>query len=139
MESTNLQVNDRITVNGRQMRVAGIADSPVTINNAGFVNGVQVIVSDSAYDTLTGKTQYSEVYPELLEDADADSFETWLDEWCRENPGSHWLSYRQSDAQLAESFEQIRLLCWGLILFIGDVYKRQHQENKGQILGLHDA
>lgn len=119
VESTNLQVNDRITVNGRQMRVAGIADSPVTINNAGFVNGVQVIVSDSAYDTLTGKTQYSEVYPELLEDADADSFEAWLDEWCRENPGSHWLSYRQSDAQLAESFEQIRLLCWGLILFIG--------------------
>ena len=119
VESTNLQINDRITVHGQEMRVAGIADNPVTINNEGFVNGVQVIVSDAAYDTLTGRTHYSELYPKLREGADAASFESQLEEWCRENPGSHWLSYRQSDAQLAESFEQIRLLCWGLILFIG--------------------
>ena len=52
-------------------------------------------------------------------DADTEQFETWLDEWCSRNTGSHWLSYLQSDAELAESFAQINMLCWGLILFIG--------------------
>ena len=33
-------------------------------------------------------------------------------------PGSTVLSYEQADRQEAESFEQIRLLAWGLILFI---------------------
>ena len=36
-----------------------------------------------------------------------------------EEPGTHWLSYRLSDEQTAESFEQTRLLCWALIAFIG--------------------
>ena len=57
--------------------------------------------------------------PTLTEKADVEQFETWLDEWCSRNTGSHWLSYLQSDAELAESFAQINMLCWGLILFIG--------------------
>lgn len=119
VERTELKQGDSITVNGIPLRVVGIVNHPVSVNNEGFINGVQVIVSDAMYDTLTGNTGYAEVYPTLKETTDAEQFEIWLDEWCQENPGSHWLSYRQSDAQMAESFEQIRLLCWGLILFIG--------------------
>lgn len=37
----------------------------------------------------------------------------------RDIPGTTYLSYEETDRQLEESFEQIRLLAWGLILFIG--------------------
>lgn len=117
-EHTELKKDDRITVNGTTLRVAEITNSMVSVNNGGFTNGIQIISVDSVYDSLTGENRFSEIYPALAEDADAESFEQWLDTWCAENPGSHWLSYRKSDAQLEESFAQIRLLCWGLILFI---------------------
>ena len=110
---------DVITINNVELTIAGIADTPVTINNEGFLNGVQVVVSDETYDILTGKEQYSEVYPALHKGADTKQFEAWLKDWCDSHEGSHFLSYRQSDAQLSESFEQIKMLCWGLILFIG--------------------
>lgn len=55
----------------------------------------------------------------MSSDADAGQFEEWLDDWCGQNPGSHYLSYRQTAAQLEESFEQINMLCQGLIFFIG--------------------
>lgn len=119
IENTELSVNDEIKVGNQTLRVAGIIDDPVEINNEGFVNGVQIIVCDTAYTVITGQTQYAEVYPTLTEKADVEQFETWLDEWCSRNTGSHWLSYLQSDAELAESFAQINMLCWGLILFIG--------------------
>lgn len=116
---TNLKKGDVITINNVELTIAGIADTPVTINNEGFLNGVQVVVSDETYDILTGKEQYSEVYPALHKGADTKQFEAWLKDWCDSHEGSHFLSYRQSDAQLSESFEQIKMLCWGLILFIG--------------------
>ena len=119
IENTELSVNDEIQVGNQTLRVAGIVDEPVTINNEGFVNGVQIIVCDAAYTAITGQEEYAEVYPALAGDADTEQFETWLDEWCSRNTGSHWLSYLQSDAELAESFAQINMLCWGLILFIG--------------------
>lgn len=118
-ENMELSVNDEIQVGNQTLRVAGIVDEPVTINNEGFVNGVQIIVCDAAYTAITGQEEYAEVYPALAGDADTEQFETWLDEWCSRNTGSHWLSYLQSDAELAESFAQINMLCWGLILFIG--------------------
>ncbi len=37
---------------------------------------------------------------------------------ARRTPGTLWLSYEDTDRQLAESFAQIRLLAWGLILFV---------------------
>ena len=116
---TQLAEGDVITMGDFQMRVAGVVDFPVTINNAGFTNGVQIIVSDEVYDSLTGNDHYSEIYPALSENADAEAFESWMDDWCGNIPGTHWLSYRQSDAQMEESFEQIRLLCVALIIFIG--------------------
>ena len=118
VEHTEFQKGDRITVNGTSLRIAGILDNALTDGN-GFTNGIQVVTADSMYERLVGNGQFSIVYPTLAEDADAKAFEKWMDGWCAENPGTHWLSYREADAQLAESFEQIRLLCWGLILFIG--------------------
>lgn len=116
---TELHQDDVITVNGVSLRIAGITENPVCIGKGNFENGVQVIVTDALYDMLTGDDRYSEIYPTLDEDADAEVFEKWLDGWCSENPGSYWLSYRETEAQMEESFEQIRFLCWGLILFIG--------------------
>ena len=66
-----------------------------------------VLIVTNTYTAITGQTQYAEVYPTLTEKADVEQFETWLDEWCSRNTGSHWLSYLQSDAELAESFAQI--------------------------------
>lgn len=116
---TELHKGDTIIINGRKVRVAGVTTAPVSVNNDGFTNGVQVIGVDALYDALVGDNKYAELYPTLKEEADPEVFEAWLDGWCIDNPGIHWLSYRQLDAQTEESFEQIRLLCWGLILFIG--------------------
>lgn len=118
-EGSQFKRDDIITVNGKKLRVAGIAEGAVTINNEGFINGVQIMVCDETYDELAGNDLYAEVYPTLKQDADQEQFEAWLDEWCKENAGSHWLSYRMTAKQLEESFEQIRLLCYGLIFFIG--------------------
>ena len=119
IQHTELSVNDKIEVGNQNLRVVGLIDNPVVINNEGFVNGVQIIVSDAVYTAITGQEKYAEVYPALVEGTEAGQFETWLDEWCNRNTGSHRLSYLQSDAELAESFSQINLLCWGMILFIG--------------------
>ena len=119
IEHTEFHVGDRITVNGTSLRIAGILNKPLSDSNGGFINGIQIITADPLYNSLVGNEQFSEVYLTLSEGADEKEFESWLDAWCAENPGSRWLSYREADSQMAESFEQIRLLCWGLILFIG--------------------
>lgn len=116
---TQVAVGDEIAVAGRKLRVAGIMDTPVTINNGGYLNGVQLVVPDTLYDALTGNDRYAEVFPTLKEGVTPEDFEDWLDAWCDGNPATHWLSYQQLDAQLSESYEQIHFLCWGLILFIG--------------------
>lgn len=119
VQRTELQKGDTITIKGKTLDVVGIAEGAITINNEGYLNGVQIIVPNVLYDALVGDTNYGEIYPTLAENSDAALFETWLDNWCHENIGSHWLSYLMVDKELAESFEQIQLLCWGLILFIG--------------------
>lgn len=116
---TDLAAGDTIRLGGRTLLVLGVIDTPVTINNDGFLNGVQIIVNDELYCSLLGNDSYSEVYPTLLDDADTDAFENRLDSLCGEYPGTHWLSYLQSSSEMAESFEQIKMLCWVLIVFIG--------------------
>lgn len=117
VEYTKLEAGDIITMNGFKLRVVAIVDAPVMSDR--FVNGVQVIVNDEVYDSLTGNNSYSEVYPTLKEEADAEAFENWLDGWCADTPGTNWISFRMSDAQMEESFGRIRMLCWALIIFIG--------------------
>ncbi len=119
VEYTALAVGDKIRLGDRTLRVVGLMDEPITINNDGFTNGVQLIVNDEIYCSLLGNDSYSEIYLVLGENADTDAFERWLDDWCREYPGTHWLSYLQSSNEMAESFEQIKMLCWVLIIFIG--------------------
>ena len=119
VRQTKLSVGDTIRLGDRTLRVSGLIDTAVTINHDGFTNGVQLIVNDELYCSLTGNDSYSELYPTLRDNADPDTFENWLDGWCSEYPGTHWLSYLQSSNEMAESFEQIRMLCQVLILFIG--------------------
>lgn len=119
VQQTSLAVGDVVKLGDKELRVAALLDSPVTIGSSGFTNGVQILVSDAMYCELTGSDYYAEVCPTLKKDADTSAFETWLDGWCGKNPGTQWLSYRQSSQEMAESFAQIKMLCWVLIALIG--------------------
>lgn len=119
VQQTSLAVGDVVKLGDKELRVAALLDSPVTIGSSGFTNGVQILVSDAMYCELTGSNYYTEVCPTLKKDADTAAFETWPDGWCGENPGTQWLSYRQSSQEMAESFVQIKMLCWVLIALIG--------------------
>ena len=119
VQQTSLAVGDVVRLGDKELRVTALLDSPVTIGSSGFTNGVQILVSDALYCELTGSDRYVEVCPTLKKDADTTAFETWLDGWCGKNPGTQWLSYRQSSQEMAESFVQIKMLCWVLIALIG--------------------
>lgn len=121
IEHTNISVGDQIRLGERTVRVVGLVDNPVVMNNDGFINGVQVIVNGEMYCSLMKDDSCGEVYPTLKEGADAEGFESWLDGWCEKTAGTHWLSYRQSGEEMAESFRQIKLLCWILIVLIGAI------------------
>lgn len=118
IKNTVLSVGDKIVVNGTSIKVIGLLNSPITLENEGFINGVQVVVSDSIYDKITQKRQYTELYPTLTQNADRSSVEQAIQELCSKSGGT-WLSYASTDQQLKESYEQIILLAWGLILFMG--------------------
>lgn len=115
---TEFKPGDTITVNGKTLVVAGIADKRITVENSGFVNGVQIIAYDIVYDQLTGHSNYTELYPVLSETADRVAVETVIENLCSKTGGT-WLSYENTDRQLRETYEQIRLFAWGLILFVG--------------------
>jgi len=117
-ETTLFFAGDSVSVAGYEFEVLGNCDA-VGLDNAGFVNGVQVVVFDTVYDLLTGKNTYSEVYLVLKDGADAQEVEQKIEQVCSKTPGSRWLSYRNTDKQLEESYQQIRMLAWGLIIFIG--------------------
>lgn len=54
----------------------------------------------------------------LAQEADRFSVEQAIQE-LRSKKGGTWLSYANTDRQLKKSYEQIRLLAWRLILFVG--------------------
>jgi ABC-type antimicrobial peptide transport system permease subunit len=116
--STFFAAGDTISVAQTELKVFGNCDS-VVLDNEGFVNGVQVVVFDTVYDKLTGRTTYSELYPVLKKGADTQAVEQKIEQICGQTAGSRWLSYQNTDKQLEESYQQIKLLAWGLILFIG--------------------
>ena len=104
IKRTNFVSGETVSVAGRDIpiiRTLDGYDGYVSVGNSGFTNGVQVIVSDC-------------VYPELTE-----LFDSVVEKICQDIPGTTYLSYEETDKQLEESFEQIRLLAWGLILFVG--------------------
>lgn len=115
---TELKIGDTISVNGKPMKIMGEIQDTITPDNEGFINGVQVIVTASAFEQLTGFQQYTELYPILSQDSDRGLVEQELQRIC-EQYGGRWLSYQETDQQLRESFEQIQLLAWGFTLFVG--------------------
>ena len=120
--TTSIGEGETITVAGKRLPVllsmSGY-DGYFSVGNSGFINGVQVIVSDRIYAELTGRENYAELRPILEADADRTSFEKKLEGLCGRRAGTIWVSYEQTDRQLAESASQINLLAWGLILLIG--------------------
>lgn len=122
LEFTSIKAGTKVRVEGREMEVLKTLDGYdgyVSIGNNGFANGVQIIVDDSIYAELTGKDTYSEFLPTLNEGADRETFDKFVEDFCRKTPGTTFLSYEETDRQLKESFTQIQMLAWGLILFVG--------------------
>ena len=70
------------------------------------------------YPELTGKNEYNELLPTLEANVERDLYDQTIEVLAGNTPGTTWISYEETDRQLTESFEQIRLLAWGLILFV---------------------
>ena len=122
LEFTSVEAGSTIRVERTDLKVLKTLDGYdgyLGIGNGGFTNGVQVIVDDSIYKQLTGKNTYSEFLPTLNEDVDRETFDTFVENFCEQTPGTTFLSYEKTDRQLQESFAQIQMLAWGLILFVG--------------------
>lgn len=119
---TSIQTGDVITVAGQELEVLATLngyDTYLSVGNNGFVNGVQVVVNEDLYAALTGKTTYNWLLPALAEGVDREGFDGTVEALAGRIPGTLWLSYEDTDRQLAESFQQIQFLAWGLILFVG--------------------
>lgn len=119
---TVIRAGETIHIGGKEIPVLYALDDYggyISIGNSGFVNGVQMIVNNSLYTELTGKSVYEELLPILKKDADREAFDSTLEELSGRIPGTSCLSFEQTDKQLEESFAQIKMLAWGLVLFIG--------------------
>ncbi|MDE7478483.1 MAG: FtsX-like permease family protein, partial [Lachnospiraceae bacterium] len=120
--TTHIEEGSIITIAGKELPVllslSGY-DGYFSVGNNGFINGVQVLVSDCLYPQLTGINTYAEIRPMLNADADRAVFDSTLDSLCAHAAGTTWVSYEDTDRQLEESKAQINMLAWGLILFIG--------------------
>ena len=111
-----------LTISGKKLPVLltwDVYDPYLSVGNGGFLNGIEMIVSDRLYPELTGTVNYAELRPILADGAEREAFDAVLNRLCQDIPGTTTVSYEQTDRQLQESDKQIRLLCWGLILFIG--------------------
>ena len=118
---TSIQAGETINLAGRDLAVLDTLDGYegyLSVGNSGFVNGVQVIVSEDLYTALTGKRACNELLPTLAEGTSREAFDAVVEALAGRVPGTLWLSFEDTDRQLAESFAQIRLLAWGLILFV---------------------
>ena len=118
---TSIQTGDTITVAGRELTVLHTLDgydTYLSVGNNGFINGVQIVVNEDLYAALTGKSDYNWLLPALAEGVDRAEYDAAVEALAGRIPGTLWLSYEDTDRQLAESFAQIQLLAWGLILFV---------------------
>ena len=120
--TTHVEEGSTVTVSGKKLPVllsmSGY-DGYFSVGNNGFINGVQVLVSDRIYSGLTGTDTYAELCPGLKDGADRTAFNQVLEELGQRIPGTVTVSYEETDRQYEESEAQIRFLAWGLILFIG--------------------
>ena len=119
---TTILAGDTITVAGQELTVLNTLDGYETylsVGNNGFINGVQIVVNETLYAALTGKTAYNELLPTLAEGVDREEYDAAVEALAGHVPGTLWLSFEDTDRQLEESFAQTRFLAWGLILFVG--------------------
>ncbi|MEM1486222.1 ABC transporter permease [Oscillospiraceae bacterium PP1C4] len=119
---SDIQIGSTIALAEQELPVLKTLDNYdgyLSVGNSGFTNGIQVIVNNQLYSKLTGNDTYVEMFPILKDGADRVAFDAALKNLCQSIPGTTYISYEQTDQQLAESFAQINALCWGLILFIG--------------------
>ncbi len=118
---TSIRTGDVITVAGRKLEVLDTLDgyeAYLSVGNDGFINGVQVVVNEQLYTSLTGKAAYNWLLPTLAEGVDRAEYDAEMEALAGRVPGTLWLSFEDTDRQLAESFAQIQLLAWGLIFFV---------------------
>lgn len=118
---TEVPAGSTVKVAGRDIPVLATLDgydTYITVANGGFFNGVQVIVAPELYTRLTGETGFQELKPLLAPGADRSGFDQAVAAFTGRIPGATYVSYEELDRQSAESFAQIRLLAWGLILFV---------------------
>ncbi|HBE9444235.1 ABC transporter permease [Clostridioides difficile] len=116
---TNLKPKDNITINKKQLDIYSTVDKMFFLQGNGWVNGVDVIVYDSVYNTLTNKNKFNQINIYVKDKSDLEQIRLSTEQICENNPGSHWISYIESDKQLKESFKQIEFLAWAVILFVG--------------------
>ncbi len=120
--TTQIEEGSIITIAGKKLQVLLALngyDGYFSVGNNGFINGVQVLVNDHLYSQLTGTNNYVELRPILKEDVNRELFDNTLKSLCGRAAGTTWVSYEETDRQIEESRTQIKLLAWGLILFIG--------------------
>ncbi|WP_394870035.1 ABC transporter permease [Clostridioides difficile] len=116
---TNLKPKDNITINKKQLDIYSTVDKMFFLQGNGWINGVDVIVYDSVYNTLTNKNKFNQINIYAKDKSKLEQIRLSIEQICENNPGSHWISYIESDKQLKESFKQIEFLAWAVILFVG--------------------
>lgn len=116
---TNLKPKDSITINKKQLDIYSTVDKMFFLQGNGWINGVDVIVYDSVYNTLTNKNKFNQINIYAKDKSKLEQIRLSIEQICENNPGSHWISYIESDKQLKESFKQIEFLAWAVILFVG--------------------
>lgn len=116
---TNLKPKDSITINKKQLDIYSTIDKMFFLQGNGWINGVDVIVYDSVYNTLTNKNKFNQINIYAKDKSKLEQIRLSIEQICENNPGSHWISYIESDKQLKESFKQIEFLAWAVILFVG--------------------
>ncbi|HBG1232553.1 TPA: ABC transporter permease [Clostridioides difficile] len=115
---TNLKPKDSITINKKQLDIYSTVDKMFFLQGNGWINGVDVIVYDSVYNTLTNKNKFNQINIYAKDKSKLEQIRLSIEQICENNPGSHWISYIESDNQLKESFKQIEFLAWAVILFV---------------------
>ncbi|HBG2462659.1 TPA: ABC transporter permease [Clostridioides difficile] len=116
---TNLKPKDSITINKKQLDIYSTVDKMFFLQGNGWINGVDVIVYDSVYNTLTNKNKFNQINIYAKDKSKLEQIRLSIEQICENNPGSHWISYIESDKQFKESFKQIEFLAWAVILFVG--------------------
>ncbi|HHQ8847293.1 TPA: ABC transporter permease [Clostridioides difficile] len=116
---TNLKPKDSITINKKQLDIYSTVDKMFFLQGNGWINGVDVIVYDSVYNTLTNKNKFHQINIYAKDKSKLEQIRLSIEQICENNPGSHWISYIESDKQLKESFKQIEFLAWAVILLVG--------------------